>query len=329
MIGLQKLMKLLGFKFGNAMIIENLNKYNNTQIVSLVNSDNTIRLIINEVPEKNKLEELKDVLVKPDMLITLVLVSNNNNSINYNDFECIKENIIAIESYNRKAELESISGISLFDRLKKIVIADLYKKDIDLSELKNIYTLEEVVLLDSNLTKKQHQIISCLKNLKILKIKGLDANLLTLLPNVRQLECYNLKSAITFDSKFPNLNNLSIHRSGKNLAIDFLINLKHLVSLELDGLSQIQIIPNLDNLHHLRSLWLNNMINLRNFPKLNEFMEFIKISGNFSNLNIECLSELTPDRLPHLKRIAIDLGSDKKSNVILNRFLNICELSKW
>lgn len=312
------------------MIIENLNKYNNTQIASLVNSDNTIRLIVNEIIEKDKIEVLKEVFVSKNTLITLVFVLNNNNIINYKNFECVKENIVAIESYNRKTELESISGISLFDHLKKIVIADLYKKDIDLSELKAIPSLEEIVLLDNNLTKVQHSIISGLRNLKILKLKGLDTTfLLAPLPNVRQLECYNLKRGVALGEKFPNLKKISIHRAVKNLEIDFLIYLTHLVSLELDGLSQIQKIPNLNTLHNLRSLWLNNMKNLESFPKLNEYMEFIKISGNFSNLNIECLSELTPDRLPYLKRIAIDLGSDKKSDLILNRFLNICELSKW
>lgn len=45
------------------MIIENLNKYNNTQIASLVNSDNTIRLIVNEIIEKDKIEVLKEVFV--------------------------------------------------------------------------------------------------------------------------------------------------------------------------------------------------------------------------------------------------------------------------
>ncbi len=311
------------------MIIESLNKYNNTQIASLVNSDNTIRLIVNEIVEKDKIEVLKDVLVNKNTLITLVFVSNNNNFINYNDFECIKENIVVLESYNRKTELESISGISLFNNLKKIVIADLYKKDIDLSELKSIFSLEEIVLLDNNLTKIQHSIISCLRSLRILKLRGLDTTLLAPLPNVEQLECYNLKNGVTLDEKFPNLKKISVHRVIKNLEIDFLINLTHLISLELDGLSQIKKIPNLNTLHNLRSLWLNNMKNLENFPKLNEYMEFIKLSGNFSNLNIECLSELTPDRLPYLKRIAIDLGSDKKSDLILNRFLNICELSKW
>lgn len=310
------------------MVIENLNNYNNAQIASLANSDDTIRLIVNEIIKEDKLEALKTLVAK-NTTITLVLVSNNNNIINYEQFEGIKENIIAIESYNRRTELESISGISLFAQLKKLVIADLYAKNIDLSELESISALEEIVLLDNNLTKVQHSIISCLKSLKILKLKGLDTELLAPLFNVRQLECNTLKSGVAMDEKFPNLEKLSIHKAVKNLRTDFLTNLINLIVLGLDGLSHIQEIPNLNTLHNLRCLWLNNMKNLENFPKLNEYMEFIKISGNFSKLDIRCLSELTPDRLPYLKRIAIDLGSDKKSDLILNRFLNICETSKW
>lgn len=66
--------------------------------------------------------------------------------------------------------------------------------------------MEEIVLLDNNLTKVQHSIISGLRNLKILKLKGLDTTfLLAPLPNVRQLECYNLKRGVALGEKFPNL----------------------------------------------------------------------------------------------------------------------------
>lgn len=310
------------------MVIENLNKYRYNQIESLENPENTIRLIIKDELDPIKIEILKDSLVNPNTTITLVFAADDNN-INYQQFECIKDNVVAIESYNRKTELKSISGISIFGHLKKIIITDLYSKSIDLSELKLINSLKELCLLYNNLTRSQHLLISDLKQLEGLEVKGLDVDLLMPLPNVKQLECYNLKSGKTMCEKLPQLQTLSIHKSSKNLNLDFLSDLVCLVCLEIDGLSHIQKIPDLNNLVYLRCLWLNNMKNLEYFPVLNEYMEFVKLSGNLSKLEIQCLSELTPDKLPNIKRIAIDLGNDKKSDIVLNRFLNVCESGKW
>ncbi|MCS2301358.1 hypothetical protein [Bacteroides ovatus] len=310
------------------MVIENINKYRYNQIESLENPENTIRLIVKEEPDSTKVEVLKNTLINQDTIITLVFSADDNNT-NYQQLECIKDNIFAIESYNRKTELKSISGISMFSHLEKITITDLYNRNLDLSELKTITSLKELCLLYNDLTKNQHILISDLKQLEVLKVKGFDVDMLTPLPNIKQLDCYNLKSGKSMYEKLPQLQTLSIHKSSKDLELDFLSDLSYLVGLEIDGLSHIQKIPNLNNLVHLRRLWLNNMKNLECFPMLNKYMEFIKLSGNLSKLNIECLSELTPDKLPNIKRIAIDLGSDKKSDIILKRFFNICESSKW
>jgi hypothetical protein len=46
-------------------------------------------------------------------------------------------------------------------------------------------------------------------------------------------------------------------------------------------------------------------------------------------LPLDALDNVIPENLPNLKRISVNLGSDKKSEMILDRFKGICEVGIW
>lgn len=316
-------MKFLIFKTGNIMIIERLNTYTDEYIKNIKKIDNSIRLIIDDKPNKNRLQILKDAIIDKDTIITLVLVTDNN--LNYQDFKCLCENVLCIESYNRIEVLESITGISIFSNLKKLVITDLYSNKIDLNELLSLNNLNELKLLYNNLTKSHHETLGKLKQLKKLTVKGLDPNLLACLPNLENLTCFGLKDGANLSSKMPNLKSLEIYRSQNILNLDFLLDLKNIQSLSLDGLSNVEEIPNLIHLQFLKGLSLTNMKRLKSFPIFHKGLKDLLIN---ENIPITALDNITPDNLPNLEEINVHLGSDKKSNIVLNRFKGIIEQSK-
>lgn len=307
------------------MVIMNINKYMSNEIKSLQNEDNTIRWIIEEEPNWDKVNLLKEHLIDNETRIVLVFFGNNN-EVDYSQYECIKNNIIGVELYNRVSKLKSISGISMFAHLEEIVINDLYVKNIDLSELNQIDTLKEMCLLYENLTKEQHYTIGNLKNLKSLTVKGLDVELLPVLENVHYLTCYNLRNSKNLDKIFPNLRSLIIYKSSKDVDLDFVVNLKLLETLGIYGVSHICEIPNLNHLDKLRILSIENMKRLEKFPMLNRHMTSIELSGNLSSLDVKELASLTPENLPDIESILINLGKVSETDFVLNRFEGICRV---
>lgn len=195
------------------MIIEKLNTYTDEYIKNIKKTDNTVRLIIDDKPNRNKLQILKNAIIDKDTTITLVLVTDNN--LNYQNFKCICENVLCIESYNRIEVLESIAGISIFPNLEKLVITDLYNNKIDLSELESLNHFTELKLLYNNLNRNHYETLGKLNKLQKLTVKGLDPNLLTCLPNLDVLTCFGLKDGTNLSSKMPNIRSLKIYRSQK------------------------------------------------------------------------------------------------------------------
>ena len=117
------------------MNIEKLNQYTEEQIAGLSNEDNQLRLIIKEQPNVTKLKLLKKAIVNEMTEVTLVISSNDNNLIDFSNFECINNNVIGVESYNYGQMLKSIRGISIFENLRKVVIEALYDNKLCINEL--------------------------------------------------------------------------------------------------------------------------------------------------------------------------------------------------
>lgn len=302
------------------MIIEKLNQYTHEQIISLKNDENDIRLILEQQPDITKLIDLKKNVINSECIISLVLNSNNNNDIKFLDFECLKDNIFVLESYNRKEKLVNINGISILKKLQKVVISDLYVKDLNIEELELLNELVEFKLLYNNLTQKQHKSLGNFKNLKKLTIKGLDTTLLDELPNVEELICYNLKNGTDMELKMPNLKSLSIIMSNKLNNLDFLLKIKNIERIKLYGISRVVEIPDLNNLQKLQEIDIMNMKRLAAIPKLNKTLYSLRIAGKIPLINVDSLINITPENLPELRRLTINLGSTQKVDIILSRF---------
>ena len=299
------------------MTIENLNQYTFEQLVSLKNTDKNIVLLIKEQPDVSKIMALKESIIKDDTSISLVISSNNNNLIKFSDFEYISNNVTKLLLLNRNEILNSIEGISIFCNLNELSITDLYSNKIDLNELQFLGNFEELYLLYNNLSKVHHKILGNLKKLKKLTVKGLDLNLLPCLNKLETLTCYGLKNGTNLNIKAPSLKHLIIYRSPQIKDLTFLSNLQNITDINLDGLSNIEEIPNLSNLHHLQSLTLANMKRLKYFPIHHDKLKGLLIN---ENIPLDALNNITPYNLPNLNEIHVHLGSDKKSNIILNRF---------
>lgn len=88
-------------------------------------------------------------------------------------------------------------------------------------------------------------------------------------------------------------------------------------------------VPNLCNLPNLRRIGICNMKRLEQMPTLNRELESLDVEKNVPMLGVDSFRDVTPINLPNLKWIRINLGNDVKSNMILDRFKNICETTRW
>ena len=309
----------------NYMFIEKLNQYTEEQIIGLKHEDNKLRLLIEEQPDIEKLKLLKEAIINETTEVTLVMRSNNNNLIAFSYFECISDNIIGVESYNYTENiLKTIEGISIFRNLRSIVIDALYDHKLCIDELLSLEKLEELCMSFYPITKYQYPTLNKLNRLKRLKIKGLDSNMLSCLPNLETLTCFNLKDGAHLGIKAPNLRSIDIYRSPKILNLNFLLDLKELRSIGLDGLSNVEEMPDLSSLHSLTGMSLANMKRLQSFPLYHENLKNLLLQ-----LPFDVLDNIIPENLPNLKHISVNLGSDKKNGMVLDRFNGICEVGIW
>lgn len=307
------------------MFIEKLNQYTEEQIIGLKNEDNKLRLLIEEQPDIEKLKLLKEAIINETTEVTLVMRSNNNNLIAFSYFECISDNIIGVESYNYTENiLKTIEGISIFRNLRSIVIDALYDNKLCIDELVSLEKLEELCMSFYPITKYQYPTLNKLNRLKRLKIKGLDSNMLSCLPNLETLTCFNLKDGTHLGIKAPNLRSIDIYRSPKILNLNFLLDLKELRSIGLDGLSNVEEMPDLSSLHSLTGMSLANMKRLQSFPLYHENLKNLLLQ-----LPFDVLDNIIPENLPNLKHISVNLESDKKNGMVLDRFKGICEVGIW
>ena len=116
----------------------------------------------------------------------------------------------------------------------------------------------------------------------------------------------------------------NIYRSPKILNLNFLLDLKELRSIGLDGLSNVEEMPDLSNLHSLTGMSLANMKRLQSFPLYHENLKNLLLQ-----LPFDVLDNIIPENLPNLKHISVNLGSDKKNGMVLDRFKGICEVGIW
>ena len=208
--------------------------------------------------------------------------------------------------------------------MRNIVIDALYDNKLCIDELVSLEKLEELCMSFYPITKYQYPTLNNLNRLKRLNIKGLDSNILSCLPNLETLTCFNLKDGTHLGIKVPNLRNIHICRSPKILNLNFLLDLKELRSIGLDGLSNVEEMPDLSSLHSLTSMSLANMKRLQSFPLYHENLENLLLQ-----LPFDILDNIIPKNLPNLKHISVNLGSDKKNGMVLDKFNGMCEVGIW
>ena len=302
------------------MNIRKLNQYSEEQIIGLKNEDNKVRLIIDEQPDLMKLQLLKDAIINETTEVTLVIWSNDNNLIELSKFECISNNVVGFESYNYGEMLKSIKGISIFKNLRNVVINQLYDNKLCIDELASLENLEELNMRPIPITKYQYPGLNKLSVLKRLKVVGLDSNMLSCLPNLEELICYRFKDGSNLEYVMPNLKEIIIIDSPKIKELDFLFGLKRLNYIRLEGLSQIEELPDLSSISTLESLRLVNMKRLKKFPIHHMGLKELAVK-----LPMDALDDVRPENLPKLGKIIVDLGSIKRSEMVLSRFRGFCE----
>ena len=176
---------------------------------------------------------------------------------------------------------------------------------------------------------RQYETINQLFSLRRLEVKGLDSMLLDKLPNLENLKCHNLKDGTQLGYKMPNLKSITIYKSPKIRDLNILLGMKMIQCIYLYGLSNLSHVPNLCNLPNLRRIGICNMKRLEQMPTLNRELESLYVEKNVPMLGVDSFRDVTPINLPNLKWIRINLGNDVKSNMILDRFKNICETTRW
>lgn len=304
------------------MNIRKLNQYSEEQIIGLKNEDNKVRLIIDEQPDLMKLQLLKDAIINETTEVTLVIWSNDNNLIELSEFECISNNVVGFESYNYGEMLKSIKGISIFKNLRDVVIDQLYDNKLCIDELASLENLEKLHMRPIPITKYQYPGLNKLSVLKRLEVVGLDSNMLSCLPNLEELICYRFKDGSNLEYVMPNLKKIIIIDSPKIKELDFLFGLTRLNYIHLEGLSQIEELPDLSSISTLESLRLVNMKRLKKFPIHHMGLKELAVK-----LPMDALDDVRPENLPKLGKIIVNLGSNKRSEMVLSRFRGFCEVS--
>ncbi|MCG8806508.1 hypothetical protein G1K75_12685 [Tenacibaculum finnmarkense] len=303
------------------MFIENLNSKTKEEIQLLRNIKAPLILHFEEKPDIEKLQLINNLVLNYRNDTIINLKSRANNWIDLNYFESISDNICKINflTFNKTPKFDNLDGIEVFKQLKEIAFSYNYSNSIDLDKLSSCPELE-YINLENAITKKHHNSLNKIKKLKTLKVKGLDASLLTEMPNLKDLQVMGLKNGDGLDIKMPNLQDIGVHSSNKLENLDFLKGLKSIESITLDGISNVESLPDLENLKKLNVFSVMNMRRLEVFSNFNIGIERLRIGKNIPLLTPNNLKMLTSKKLPNLKDITIDLKTRDESNKILQQF---------
>ncbi|WP_218843436.1 hypothetical protein, partial [Winogradskyella wichelsiae] len=303
------------------MFVEKINTLTIKEIQDLQKSENPLRLFFDEKPNTEQLNLLNDLVLKIKNDTTLVLEIRDENWIDLNEFECISKSISKIEFHTFKANslFENLDGIEHFKNLKGVGFSYCYSNKIDLGKLTACPKLE-YLNLENSITKKHHQAINKLTNLKELNIKGLDISQIKKIPSLESLYVLGLKNTDDMDKKLPNLKTLSIHRSHTILNLDFLQGLTKIESITLDGLSKVEKIPNLENNKNLKGFSVMNFKSLKEVSKFNNELESLRLGLNIPSLYINDLTTITPNNLPKVKDICLKFDKSKENEKLLDVF---------
>jgi hypothetical protein len=303
--------------------VKDFNKLDDNCIHSLKNINIPIRILIQNTPHEDKLFILNENVLKHNASrVTLVLSSRDKiNWINLYDFAALSyiQNIVIS---NNVLGFNSIDGIQNFKFLKSFSFLLFYEKDINLELLGSCEKLEKLSL-EPQLTKRHHEIVSGFKNLKEIKLKGLNTVYIKQpLRGVEYLEVFNLQGNLLAE-KMPNLKKLRIYNSNKLTDVNFLAELEKLKWFYLWGLNNINILPDLSNLSMLKNICLRNMKRLNDAYNLITVKELAGLSICSTSLTLDRLEWLTPDNFPFIKNLIIELKNKMESNIIYERFKNI------
>ena len=155
--------------------------------------------------------------------------------------------------------------------LKKLSIGETKSTSIDLSFISEFKSLESLYI---DGMKKGLQSIAKLSELKILTLRGVkleNLDLITGLKNLRELNLlfgsYKNLDAI---STAKNLKILEISRTRQIPNYDFLNSLEGLASLCFEGMSTMEVLPDLRGLKKLKKIQIDNNSRLRDIGSLEQ-----------------------------------------------------------
>lgn len=91
-----------------------------------------------------------------------------------------------------------------------------------------------------------------------------------------------------------------------------------------DNVSDVSLFNRKEVLSSIDGISIANMKRLQRFPLYHENLTTLLLQ-----LPFEVLDNITPANLPNLKRIYVNLGSDKKNEMLLSRFKGFCKVGVW
>lgn len=166
-------------------------------------------------------------------------------------------------------------------RLNSLGVGETKSKAVDLSFIKEFQDLE-TLYIDG--MKKGLENISKLSRLKTLILRGVKMENLDLVENLTNLTELNLLYGSYKDlsgiSKLRNLKDLELSRVRQIPNYDFFKNLVNLEKLCFEGMSELEVLPDLSELKSLRKIQVNNNSRLNDIssvsqiPHLEEFLLF-------------------------------------------------------
>lgn len=249
---------------GNINIHSDLNKSDISKIISEENI-HSLQLYTFENPKKETWETLNEFYKQYPEIRLRVLWHETQDLSFYREIPNVRKFTIA--SYNTKDYSPLLSNT----KLKHFGIEETKSTTVDLSFVKEFKDLESLYI---DGMKKGLENIKYLKKLKILTFRGVKLDNLNFLVELDNLEELNLRfgsyKSLESISNLKQLKSIEFSRVRQILNFDFLKTLENLEKIEFEGMSKMEVIPDLSKLVKLKVVRVDNNLRLKDVTSIGE-----------------------------------------------------------